>query len=71
MSRPRFFSVPATVADGIVNRSLRKSWTDTSGETRVLLSASDLFAYGIERAMEAGAEEMTRAEVQTIINKQK
>lgn len=68
MSRPRFFSVPADIADTLVPRQLRQSWVDVQGAVRVLLSSADLFAYGIGKALENGAVEMTSTQVAEIIS---
>lgn len=65
MSKPRFFSVPSSLADRLVRRELRRSWAD-SCEVRVLLSSSDLYAYGIDRALSEGAVELSLDEVKKL-----
>ena len=65
MSRPRFFSVPADVADTLVRRDLRRHWTE-DGMVRVLLSSSDLYPYGIDRALAEGAVELSLEQVKRI-----
>ena len=65
MSRPRFFSVPADVADTLVRRDLRRHWTE-GGMVRVLLSSSDLYPYGIDRALAEGAVELSLEQVKRI-----
>ena len=66
MSTCRFFSVPATIADGLVYRQLRLHWLE-DGEVRGFLSSSDLYPYGIDRALAAGAVELSRDEVIELI----
>lgn len=65
MSKPRFFSVPAVIADTLACRSIRSSWNE-NGQTKVLLSSSDLYAYGIDRALSEGATELTLEEVEKL-----
>ncbi|MBO7267537.1 MAG: hypothetical protein J6V12_07210 [Bacteroidaceae bacterium] len=66
MSKPRFFSVPSEVADTIVRRELRRSWSE-NGLVKVLLSSSDLYTYGIERAIQHGAVELTSDDVKQLL----
>lgn len=68
MSKPRFFIVPAKVADTIIRRRLRRSWTDKQGTTQVLLSSKDLFAYGISKAIAEGAVEIDESQLHDIID---
>ncbi|GEM_PF-1701077 len=65
MSRPRFFSVPADVADTLVRRELRRHWSE-DGMVKVLLSSSDLYAYGIDRALSEGAVELSLEDVKRL-----
>lgn len=67
MSKPRFFIVPAKVADTIISRHLRWSWVDEQGCTQVLLSSADLFVYGINKALANGAMEANDTQVHEII----
>ncbi len=65
MSRPRFFSVPADVADTLVRRELRRHWSEDC-MAKVLLSSSDLYAYGIDRALSEGAVELSLEDVKRL-----
>lgn len=55
MSRPRLFSVPEAIAAELNLTELRTH----DGTGRVLLSGRDLAFYGIDKALEEGAEELS------------
>lgn len=64
MSRPRLFSVPEAMASELNLTELRTH----DGKGRVLLSGRDLACYGLEKAVEDGAEEITPDEAKEIFN---
>lgn len=64
MSRPRLFSVPEAIAAELNLTELRTH----DGTGRVLLSGRDLMCYGIDKALEEGAEELSSDEAKEIFH---
>lgn len=64
MSRPRLFSVPEAIAAELNLTELRTH----DGTGRVLLSGRDLAFYGIDKALDEGAEEISHDEAKEIFH---
>lgn len=64
MARVRMYSVPDATAEALGLSEYRKH----DGEGHTLLSARDLSAYGVERAVAEGAMEITAEEAKEKFN---